>query len=373
MTPAIIPVRLAANPYDIAIAPSPPDSGAANLVHLGAAMSDRGLKGRVLLVSNPVIFKHYGDTVRTGLEKADFQVHVCIVPAGERYKTPRTLQKIYDAALEAKLERSSTVVALGGGVVGDMGGFAAATWLRGLNVVQVPTTLLAMVDAAIGGKTGVNHPGGKNLIGAFHQPRLVWQDPAVLATLPAREFRAAIAEVIKYGTIQAPDLFEFLERHPHPGRYRSYSAEDIEFVVRRSAQCKADVVEQDEREGGVRATLNYGHTVGHAVESLTKYRRYRHGEAVGLGMVAAGELAAQLGWWSRDEAGRQHSLAERVGLPTSVPADLDLEAIAHLTTADKKVKNGRVRFVLPKAIGRVEITSDVSHEQLISALEAIRG
>ncbi|MEM6445616.1 MAG: 3-dehydroquinate synthase [Cyanobacteria bacterium P01_D01_bin.123] len=373
MTPAIIPVRLAANPYDIAIASSSPNSGASQLVQLGIHMSERGLKGRVLIVSNPVIFKHYGEILQTGLEKADFQVASCIVPAGEHYKTPRTLQKIYDAALDAKLERSSTIVALGGGGVGDMAGFAAATWLRGLSVVQVPTTLLAMVDAAIGGKTGVNHPGGKNLIGAFHQPRLVWIDPAVLATLPAREFRAAIAEVIKYGVIQAPDVFEFLDRHPRPGRYQSYSPEDIEFVVRRSAQCKAEVVEQDEREGGVRAILNYGHTVGHAVESLTKYRRYRHGEAVGLGMVAAGELAAQLGWWQREEAERQQHLTERVGLPASIPTDLDLEAIAQLTSADKKVKNGRVRFVLPKAIGRVEITSDVSHTQLMSALQAVRS
>lgn len=365
MPARVIPVRLPASGYDIVTAPD-------SLAQLGHQMAERGLQDKVLVVSNPQIFQHYGSRVMEGLSKADFRPHHCLLPAGERYKTLRSVEKIYDAALTAGLERSSTILALGGGVIGDMAGFAAATWLRGINVVQVPTTLLAMVDAAIGGKTGVNHPNGKNLIGAFHQPRLVWIDPTVLGTLPAREFRAALAEVIKYGVIQAPDLFAFLEDLPKLQRFRDLPAEALERIVGQSAQCKADVVQQDEREGGLRAILNYGHTVGHAVESVTRYRLYRHGEAVALGMEAAARLAEALGWWSASETQRQHQLLIRAGLPVTLPAHIDLEAVVRGLHSDKKVQAGKVRFILPKALGQVEITSDVGDRDVLSVLNGMQ-
>ena len=366
MTATVIPVNLPTTRYDIAISSN-------SLTQLGHKMAERGLSGKALVVSNPVIFKHYGQSVLDGLSKADFQTATCILPAGERYKTPRSLQKIYDAALEEGLERSSTIVALGGGVIGDMAGFAAATWLRGINVVQVPTTLLAMVDAAIGGKTAVNHPKGKNLIGAFHQPRLVWIDPETLATLPAREFRAAMAEVIKYGIIRMPDLFETLENLSVIDSYRRFDREGLLQAIEASARCKADVVMQDEKEGGLRAILNYGHTVGHAIESATHYRRYRHGEGVALGMEAAATIAANLGWWDRENVDRQRELIVRCGLPVTVEDSLDLETVVQLTHSDKKVKSGKVRFILPKAIGEVAITSEVSDRDVSAALEQMRA
>ena len=365
--PAVtIPLTLPASSYDIAIAPD-------SLGELGQGMAEQDLQGKVLVVSNPVIFKHYGPTVENGLQQAGFATTTCLLPAGERYKTPRTLQKIYDAAYDAGLERSSTIVALGGGVVGDMAGFAAATWMRGTNVVQVPTTLLAMVDAAIGGKTGVNHPRGKNLIGAFHQPRLVWIDPSTLATLPPREFRAAMAEVIKYGVIRMPELFEFLEGQTQLNSYRAFDAKALFYAIEQSARCKADVVMRDEKEGGLRAILNYGHTIGHAIESATHYRKYRHGEGVALGMEAAARIAANLGWWCSENVDRQRELMVRCGLPVMLSDDLDLSTVVTLTHSDKKVKSGKVRFVLPKMLGEVEITDSVSDRDVSRVLQEMYG
>ena len=361
-----IPLTLPSISYDITIASE-------SLSLLGEGMAERGLRGKVLIVSNPVIFKHYGERTVEGLQKAGFTPSSCSIPAGERYKTPRTLLKIHNAAYDAGLERSSTIVALGGGVVGDMAGFAAATWMRGMNVVQVPTTLLAMVDAAIGGKTGVNHPGGKNLIGAFHQPRLVWIDPSTLSTLPAREFRAAMAEVIKYGVIRMPELFEFLERQTKLNSYRRFDEAALFHAIEQSARCKADVVMQDEKEGGLRAILNYGHTVGHAIESATHYRKYRHGEGVALGMEAAARIAANLGWWGRENVERQRELMLRCGLPVILPEDLDLSKVVNLTHSDKKVKSGQVRFILPKRIGDVEITSSVSDRDITRVLQEMHA
>ncbi|MGK7909233.1 MAG: 3-dehydroquinate synthase [Synechococcus sp.] len=366
MSAVTIPLTLPAISYDIFIS-------ANSLEQLGQGMADRGLQGKVLVVSNPVIFKHYGQRVMRGLEQAGFAASSCSIPAGERYKTPRTLLKIHDAAYDAGLERSSTIVALGGGVVGDMAGFAAATWMRGMNVVQVPTTLLAMVDAAIGGKTGVNHPGGKNLIGAFHQPRLVWIDPTTLATLPPREFRAAMAEVIKYGVIRMPKLFEFLENQRKLNSYRTFDEEALFHAIEQSARCKADVVMRDEKEGGLRAILNYGHTVGHAIESATRYRKYRHGEGVALGMEAAARIAANLGWWEIENVDRQRQLMVRCGLPVVLPEDLDLSRVVKLTHSDKKVKSGQVRFILPKSIGEVEITSNVSDRDVSQVLQEMHA
>ena len=243
-----------------------------------------------------------------------------MIEAGEDRKTAATVATIHDAAFERKLERGSLIIALGGGVVGDMAGFAAATWLRGIAVVQVPTTLLGMVDAAIGGKTGVNHPGGKNLIGAFHQPRLVLIDPSTLATLPEREFRAGMAEVIKYGVIGDGALFEDLEKATAIDSAEAMGRIQLQRILERSANAKARVVAADEREGGLRAILNYGHTLGHVVETLTGYGTYLHGEAVALGMLAAGEIAVAKGLWSEQSQARQAALIAAAGLPTRLPS-----------------------------------------------------
>ncbi len=356
-----ITVQLPQKSYEIAIAPN-------NLDQLGPKMEPLNLGKKVLLVSNPEIFAHYGERAIASLEEAGFDVSHCILPAGEEYKTPETLHNIYDAALAHRLERSSTMVALGGGVVGDMTGFAAATWLRGLNVVQVPTSLLAMVDAAIGGKTGVNHPQGKNLIGDFHQPRLVLIDPEVLKTLPVREFRGGMAEVIKYGVIWDAELFAQMENSQGLDEINNLTPGLLEEILIRSCQSKADVVSKDEKESGLRAILNYGHTVGHAVESLTGYTVVTHGEAVGIGMVAASRLAVESGMWDEVSDRRQLGLIEKACLPTKFPSGLDIEDILVSLQTDKKVKAGKVRFVLPTGVGVVTVTDKVSADVLRGVL-----
>jgi 3-dehydroquinate synthase len=366
---SIIPVYLPAGSgrtYEIAIAPG-------ELAHLGDRMvgaPDRPLKlgRRVLLVSNPMIAKHYLKPAIASLGEAGFDVEQCILPAGERYKTPNSVQKIYNAALAHRLERSSTIVALGGGVIGDMAGFAAATWLRGIHFVQVPTSLLAMVDASIGGKTGVNHPSGKNLIGAFHQPRLVLIDPEVLKTLPTREFRAGMAEVIKYGVIWDEALFYELEQAKRLDQLRYVKPELLHTILLRSCQAKVDVVSQDEKEAGLRAILNYGHTIGHAIESLTGYRVVNHGEAVAIGMVAAGRMALVMGLWDEVSVERQRLLLQKAGLPVTFPGDMDIEAIVDALLLDKKVQDGKVRFILPTRIGEATITDQVPSEVVRTVL-----
>lgn len=357
-----IRVTLPQTSYEIAIA-----SG--SLAQLGDRLSQLQLGQKILLVSNPEIYRIYGETARQSLEAAGFRVTPHLIPAGEPHKTLDLIQKVYDTALKNGLERSSTLVALGGGVVGDMTGFAAATWLRGVNFVQVPTSLLAMVDAAIGGKTGVNHPQGKNLIGAFYQPRLVLIDPQVLKTLPEREFRAGMAEVIKYGIIWDADLFAQLEASDKLDCIDNISEELLQTILSRSCQAKADVVSKDEKEAGLRAILNYGHTVGHAVESLTGYSLMVHGEAVAIGMVIAGDLAAKLGMWSEEAAQRQQALIEKAGLPTHIPDRLEKEAIMETLKTDKKVQAGKVRFVLPTCIGAATVTDRVSQDLIRQVLQ----
>lgn len=366
MTTIRVPLPL--QPYDITIEPGLLD-------RLGDRLRDSvGMKqGRKLLVvSNPQIFKHYGDRVLTSLKTAGYDVALCLLAAGERYKTLRAVEKIYAAALAHRLERSSAMVALGGGIVGDLTGFAAATWLRGIAVIQVPTSLLAMVDASIGGKTGANLPKGKNLIGAFHQPRWVAIDPTVLATLPVRELRAGMAEVIKYGVIWDPDLFGQLEQAARLDRFRDLEPL-LPEILARSCQAKADVVSQDEKEAGLRAILNYGHTIGHAIESLSHYRGVNHGEAVAIGMVAAGELAADLGLWDRRLCPRQLALITKTLLPSQIPAAIDPLAIAEALTLDKKVKDGQVQFILPRAIGQVENVATVTSQVLQPVLQRLRA
>ncbi|MCP9859270.1 MULTISPECIES: 3-dehydroquinate synthase [unclassified Cyanobium] len=363
-----ITVSLAADPYPILI-------GDGLLGHLGSFLIERGFQSgtRVLVVTNPDVQGFHGAEALRSLQASGFAVRSLVLEAGEEHKTAATVAAIHDAAFEHRLERGSLIVALGGGVVGDMAGFAAATWLRGIAVVQVPTTLLAMVDAAIGGKTGVNHPGGKNLIGAFHQPKLVLIDPRVLATLPEREFRAGMAEVIKYAVIGDGQLFDDLEqaagRDPQ-GALASREAigpELLQRLLERSAAAKARVVAADEREGGLRAILNYGHTLGHAVENLSGYGTWLHGEAVGLGMLAAGDIAVAMGLWSQADQDRQRRLVAAAGLPMGWPA-LEPEAVLTSLQADKKVRQGKVRFVLPTGVGSVTIRDDVDPATIRAAL-----
>ncbi|MBD2000962.1 3-dehydroquinate synthase [Leptolyngbya sp. FACHB-541] len=362
---SVVTVELPQRSYEVAVV-----SG--GLDHLGSWMQPLKLGKKVLLISNPGIFRSYGERAIASLEQAGFEVVQHTIPAGERYKTLASIQKIYDTALANRLERSSTIVALSGGVVGDMAGFAAATWLRGINFVQVPTSLLAMIDASIGGKTGVNHPQGKNLIGAFYQPRLVLIDPQVLNTLPAREFRAGMAEVIKYGIIWDAQLFEQLEQASRLDQQRYLDLELLQMILTRSCEAKAHVVSKDEKEAGLRAILNYGHTIGHAVESLTGYRLVNHGEAVAIGMVAAGQIAVELGLWTQAESDRQHALIQKTGLPTQIPAELDVEAIVDTLQTDKKVEAGRVRFVLPTQIGTVKVTDQVPSETVRQVLRQLQ-
>jgi 3-dehydroquinate synthase len=368
-----IPVALPNDPYPVVI-------GEGALERLGEQLRERGIPTatKILVVTNPVVQEHYGAAALEALRQVGFEADLLVVEAGEEQKTPATVASIHDAAFAARLERGSLMVALGGGVVGDMAGFAAATWLRGIGVVQVPTTLLAMVDAAIGGKTGVNHPGGKNLIGAFHQPKLVLIDPAVLTTLPVREFRAGMAEVIKYAVIGDTALFTELEgavrRRPGDAlaSLEAVGPRLLQRLLERSAAAKARVVAADEREGGLRAILNYGHTLGHAVETLSGYGTYLHGEAVALGMLAAGEISAAMGLWSGEERRRQETLIAAAQLPLRLPP-LDPDAVLRCLQADKKVRGGRVRFVLPTGIGTVEVRDDVGADLIRGVLARLSG
>nr|YP_009530330.1 3-dehydroquinate synthase [Paulinella micropora]AXY63019.1 3-dehydroquinate synthase [Paulinella micropora] len=327
---------------------------------------------KILLVTNPEVFLPYGEEVVKHLQSKGFQVRCLIIEAGEENKTQETIQRIHDAAFVQHLERGSLIIALGGGVVGDMAGFAAATWLRGISIVQVPTTLLAMVDAAIGGKTGVNHPGGKNLIGSFHQPSLVLIDPTTLKTLPSREFRAGMAEIIKYGIIGSPALLYHLEQSDSLSSQENIPSDSLKSILKYSAQTKAQIVMEDEREGGLRAILNYGHTLGHVVETLTNYNSYLHGEAVALGMIAAGEIACMLNLWTQDMQSLQKKLIEKAGLPLVWPK-LPLNSVLSCLKGDKKVQEGKVRFVLPTGLGKVVIKNDVPKEMITHVLNRISG
>ncbi|MGC1308258.1 MAG: 3-dehydroquinate synthase [Phormidesmis sp.] len=356
LTKATIRVNIPQASYDVRIAPD-------GLNSLGLWLNPLIKLGqKVLVVSNPVVFELYGERAIASLTQAGYDVCHCILPAGEQHKHMASIEKIHDAAYENRLERSSAMVALGGGVIGDMTGFAASTWLRGIAVVQVPTSLLAMVDASMGGKTGVNHPKGKNLIGAFHQPKLVLIDPTVLETLPVREFRAGVAEVIKYGVIWDLPLFEKLEAAERLDSFKQASQDLLQYMLEHSCQAKADVVSQDVKEGGIRAILNYGHTIGHAVESLTGYSEINHGEAVAIGMVAAGQIAVDMGLWEKSATERQNVLIEKAQLPTKLPSSISIDDILTAIKSDKKVKEGKVRFVLPKGIGQAFVTDEVTDE-----------
>ena len=327
----------------------PIELGEGLLPRVGEFMRAEGIGGRVGIVSNPPVAELYGDQVRESLERAGYDTATVLIPEGEAYKNTASLGLIYDALVEHRFDRSATLIALGGGVIGDVTGFAAATFLRGIGYVQIPTTLLAQVDASVGGKTAVNHEQGKNLVGAFHQPRLVVIDLETLRTLPRREYAAGMAEVIKYGIIEDAAFFVFLEQEMDA--LLRIDANAVEHAVATSCRIKAGVVEQDERETDRRAILNFGHTIGHALEAFTGYERFLHGEAVAVGMIQAAALSAGQGLCSAAELRRIEALVRRADLPWRIPDDIALEDLIAGMALDKKSHAGKIKFVLCEGIG----------------------
>ena len=334
-------------------------------IHIGAGLLSRlgircgkllGLGRNCLVVSDSNVNRLYGAAVVLSLKKEGFAVARAVVPTGEKSKSEKRLFDLYSNALAARLDRTSFVVALGGGVIGDLAGFLAATLYRGIRLVQVPTSLLAMVDSSVGGKTGINLPEGKNLIGSFHQPALVLADTAALKTLPRREYLSGLAEVVKYGVISDPPLFSALERR-WKDLARGYST-FLETVIARCCEIKADIVRLDERESGLRAILNFGHTVGHAIEQATGYGEYLHGEAVAIGMVFAARLSVKLEGFKRDDCARIENLLRQLGLPVRRPS-CEWAGVRKAMELDKKSTGRTLRFVLARKIGAMAVGCEV--------------
>ena len=325
------------------------------------------IKGRqVMIVTNETIAPLYLSALRDQLPA--LQVDEVILPDGESFKTLDTLNLIFDALLEMRHNRTTTLIALGGGVIGDMTGFAAASYPRGVDFIQIPTTLLSQVDSSVGGKTGVNHPRGKNMIGAFYQPKAVLADTDVLKTLPKRELAAGLAEVIKYGLIYDVEFLAWLEQNIDG--LNECDPELLAYAIKRSCEIKAEVVAQDERESGIRAILNLGHTFGHAIETEQGYGNWLHGEAVGAGMWMAADLSHRLGWISAGDLARTETLLRRANLPVRAPENMSPERFIELMSLDKKVLDGRIRLVLLKQLGEAVVTDsadpDLLRETLLS-------
>ena len=321
---------------------------------------------QVMLVSNNTVAPLYLEKVQRAFGK--FTCETVILPDGEEYKTLETINRIFDALLEKHFERKCTLVALGGGVIGDMVGFAAACYQRGVAFIQIPTTLLAQVDSSVGGKTGVNHPLGKNMIGAFHQPRCVIADTDSLNTLDDRQLSAGLAEVIKYGLICDLPFFEWLENNMRKLLVRDPVA--LAQAIDRSCQIKAAVVAADERESGVRATLNFGHTFGHAIEAAAGYGKWLHGEAVGTGMLLAADLSARLGMLRQEDVRRIENMIDSAQLPTRAPAHMDYSTFLKYMSVDKKVEAGSIRLILLQALGQAVITADFAPQLLKATIDA---
>ena len=341
--------------------------GSAILARVGEFLAQAGLRGKVAVVTNPTVAQLYLDPVHKALAKSGFDAIPILVPDGEEHKNVASLQIIYDRLIAERFERKSCVLALGGGVVGDLAGFAAATYLRGVPYVQVPTTLLAQVDSSVGGKTGVNHANGKNLIGAFYQPKLVLIAVTVLKTLPQRELVAGLAEVIKYGVIEDPALFALLEE-----KIDQLIQLDDELLIQTISTCcaiKARVVEADEREDDYRAVLNFGHTIGHALEAVTGYTQFLHGEAVGVGMVKAAALSVQQGFCDRPSFARIVRLTQQAGLPTEIPSDVSLAGLIQAMEVDKKAAGGKIKFVMCAGLGKTRFHW-LSPSEILTALSA---
>jgi 3-dehydroquinate synthase len=342
-------------------------------IHIGRGLIDRGdlfasvlKRKRAVIVSNDIVAPLYAARVQRALDAVDVAHQLVVLPDGEAHKDWSTLNLIFDALLGARVERSTTLIALGGGVVGDMVGFAAATYQRGVPFIQVPTTLLSQVDSSVGGKTAINHPLGKNMIGAFHQPKRVLADIDTLGTLPDRELRAGLAEVIKYGLIRDRDFFDWLEANMP--RLLARDADALAFAIERSCRNKAEVVIEDETETGVRALLNLGHTFGHAIETGLGYGEWLHGEAVAAGTLMAAELSRRLGWLSDEDVARVGRIHAAAGLALRGPR-LGVERYLELMSHDKKVDAGRLRLVLLRAIGEAVVWGDAPLGDVSSAIE----
>lgn len=341
-------------------------------IHIGRNLiSDASLilpylkRKHVAVVTNTTVAPLYLEKLSKALQAAGVTVIPIILPDGEAYKNAETLNTIYDVLLKNRCERSTTLIALGGGVIGDLTGYAAATYLRGVPFIQIPTTLLSQVDSSVGGKTGINHPLGKNMIGAFYQPQLVLADIDTLQTLPAREFSAGVAEVIKYGLIRDADFFDWLEQNIQA--LMELDEQIMSYAIYRSCQNKAEVVARDEHETGERALLNLGHTFGHAIENAMGYGVWLHGEAVAAGTMMAADLSKRMDWLSSADIGRMQALFEAANLPI-VPPKLGADKYLDLMGLDKKVENGKIRLILQQGIGKSVITSDYDADLLKKTL-----
>ena len=355
--PVQIDVRTESHAYPVHV-------GAGLVDRLGPLVSAAGSTGRRFVISSPPIWKLHGAAVERALDG----VEAIMMPDGEQAKTLHTVARLYDALIKAGGDRGATVIGVGGGVVGDVAGFAAATFLRGVRLVHVPSTLLAQVDSAVGGKVGVNHELGKNLIGAFHQPIAVVADPLLLATLPRREFRSGLYEVVKYGVIASRELFERVHRDLTAIFDRKPQV--LVPVIAESCRIKGDVVARDERESGLRRTLNFGHTVGHAIEAVSRYQRYAHGEAVAYGMLAAAQLATARGLFPESDRAALAELTAKLGPLPSV-SDLSAAAVCKAIRRDKKVLDGRLHMILPVRLGATVTVNDVAEDEIRSALRSI--
>lgn len=351
-------VELGERSYPIRIGPG--------LLQRSELLSPHIAGSQVCVVTNETVAPLYLEQLRKTLSA--YEVLEIVLPDGEEYKTLESVACIYDRLLEARFERSCTLVALGGGVIGDMTGFAAATYLRGVHFIQIPTTLLSQVDSSVGGKTGVNRPLGKNMVGAFYQPRCVLADIATLDTLADRELKAGVAEVIKYGLINNAEFFHWLEENSGALLARDRAA--LSHAIQVSCEEKAAIVARDETESGVRAILNLGHTFGHAIEAGMGYGNWLHGEAVAAGMVMAADLSHRLGLISRDDANAAKRLIAGAGLPVKPPLEMDAQRFEELMSRDKKAEKGRARFVLLEAIGRAAVRSGIERNLLLETLEA---
>jgi 3-dehydroquinate synthase len=341
-------------------------------IHIGPGLIDQAQlilphlkRKQVAIVTNTTVAPLYLHKLANSLRKEGVNVIEIILPDGEAYKNSDTLNLIYDALLKNRCERSTTLIALGGGVVGDLTGYAAATYLRGVPFIQIPTTLLSQVDSSVGGKTGINHPLGKNMIGAFYQPKLVLADIDTLKTLPQKELSAGIAEVIKYGLIRDADFFDWLEINMH--KLMALDEAVTSFAIYRSCKNKAEVVATDEHEEGERALLNLGHTFGHAIENAMGYGVWLHGEAVAAGTMLAADLSQRMGWLNAQEFAKMDAIFKVAKLPTIAPA-LGVERYLDLMGLDKKVQDGKIRLVLQQGIGKSVITSEYAEEKLKATL-----
>jgi 3-dehydroquinate synthase len=344
-------------------------------IHIGDGILSRageylaavGLRGKVAIVTNPTVAQLYLDPVHEVLTRSGFAVTPILLADGEEHKDLNSLSVIYDRLIGDRFERKSGILALGGGVVGDIAGFAAATYLRGVPYVQVPTTLLAQVDSSVGGKTGVNHHAGKNLIGAFYQPKSVLIDIAVLKTLPRRELVAGLAEVIKYGIVDDPALFGLLEEGMQ--KVLGLDRELLARIIAASCGIKARVVEMDEREDDYRAVLNFGHTIGHALEAVTGFTRFLHGEAVGVGMIKAAAISMQQGFCDGKDFARIQKLVEKAGLPSDIPSDVRMQDLVQCLEVDKKSGSGKIKFVMCAGIGKTRFQW-LTPEEILGALQS---